>query len=429
MNALRKIFDMTKEDMLKLSTYCQQEIKSGLKNEVSDLKMLPSFVTNLAKGTEVGYALALDLGGTNCRVVNFHFLGNGVVEPVKEVKKTIPKEYMYGTADELYGFLAQAIKEADPAPKSKLGFTFSFPSEQHSLNDCTLVIWTKGFATAGCVGKSPVKLLEEQLKKLNVDVEIVAICNDTVGTLISRSYYDPFCTIGVILGTGSNVAYYEKLDNIIKYDNKNHDEKMIVNMECGALGDRDHSCLPFSELDAFLDPTTPNVGKQTTEKMMSGLYLGEITRLWIMEMWQKKEIFVDQDLSKLIFSKPHTFDTPILSEILRDVSVDLERINYILKEQGIVNTTYEDRRKIYEIVDLVMTRSARVLASILHAIYQQTNDFDTRGTVGVDGSVYKHVPGYQNKLQHALQMLGLSPVVGLAEDGSGIGAALIAYTA
>lgn len=54
---------------------------------------------------------------------------------------------------------------------------------------------------------------------------------------------------------------------------------------------------------------------------------------------------------------------------------------------------------------------------------------ETVGTVGVDGSVFKYVPGYQQKLSESLHMLGIKPVVGFADDGSGIGAALVAYTA
>jgi hexokinase len=50
----------------------ERDIKKGLDpftNSESDLKMLPTYVCNLPSGKESGDLLALDLGGSNFRVV------------------------------------------------------------------------------------------------------------------------------------------------------------------------------------------------------------------------------------------------------------------------------------------------------------------------------------------------------------------------
>ena len=73
---------------------------------------------------------------------------------------------MSGTADQVFGFLADCVKEVDPLPGTKLGFTFSFPSEQTAINHSTLVIWTKGFSATGCVGLDSVELLEKALREM-----------------------------------------------------------------------------------------------------------------------------------------------------------------------------------------------------------------------------------------------------------------------
>lgn len=43
-------------------------------------------------------------------------------------------------------------------------------------------------------------------------VEIPAILNDTVATLIALRYAEPATQLGIILGTGTNAAYQERID-------------------------------------------------------------------------------------------------------------------------------------------------------------------------------------------------------------------------
>lgn len=43
-------------------------------------------------------------------------------------------------------------------------------------------------------------------------MEIPAILNDTVATLIALRYAEPATQLGIILGTGTNAAYQERID-------------------------------------------------------------------------------------------------------------------------------------------------------------------------------------------------------------------------
>lgn len=52
------------------------------------------------------------------------------------------------------------------------------------------------------------------MKDLNVDV--VAILNDSTGTLLKGAYLDPDCAIGMIFGSGFNACYIEQVDRIPK---------------------------------------------------------------------------------------------------------------------------------------------------------------------------------------------------------------------
>lgn len=99
--------------------------------------------------------MAMDMGGSNVRVTKYRLMGNGVLEIVKEVKKVFPEEYLTGNADQVFGFLADCIKETSPETNMKFGFTFSFPCEQTAINRSKLMIWTKGFAATGLYRERP----------------------------------------------------------------------------------------------------------------------------------------------------------------------------------------------------------------------------------------------------------------------------------
>jgi hexokinase len=198
-------------------------------------------VTSTPKGTETGTYLALDLGGTNLRVCQITFLGSGDLQ-VKSESYEISKSLKTGDACDLFDFIADCINQFlidtgyGHSSSIPLGFTFSFPVDQTEIDKGVLVRWTKGFSAWGAIGKDIVKMLREALERKNVSVRVVALINDTVGTLLAHAYKNPATMIGVIFGTGTNAAYVERLDNIRKIS-KIGPGNMIINMEWGAFDD------------------------------------------------------------------------------------------------------------------------------------------------------------------------------------------------
>jgi hexokinase len=65
----------------------------------------------------------------------------------KELKETIPDAVMQGHGSELFDFVAELVKRANPPAGVPLGFTFSFPVDQKSLDSGELIQWTKGCVT------------------------------------------------------------------------------------------------------------------------------------------------------------------------------------------------------------------------------------------------------------------------------------------
>jgi hexokinase len=144
----------------------------------------------------------------------------------------------------------------------------------------------------------------------------MAIVNDTVGTLMASAYTDPAIRIGCIFGTGCNAAYMDYCGNVPKLAHMKlpADMPISINCEWGAF-DNEHQVLPRTPYDVIIDEQSPRPGQQTFEKMVAGLYLGEILRLTLLDLHENPDvvIFADQDVEKL--RKPYTLDSSFLSDI------------------------------------------------------------------------------------------------------------------
>ena len=95
---------------------------------------------------------------------------------------------------ELFDFLAECIEDFVTNKITKyshdhgalpLGFCFSMPMKQQGLNVGILVAWTKSFNASGVEGQDVVKMLNEAItRRNNLKVNVIAILNDTTGTLV-----------------------------------------------------------------------------------------------------------------------------------------------------------------------------------------------------------------------------------------------------
>jgi hypothetical protein len=107
--ALRSAYKLPLEMMRSLAAHFRAEAVAGLAGQPSSVKMLPTFVNKRVTGAEQGDFFALDLGGTNFRVLRLTLEGGGRVGPVKSMKFEIPDAIKKGTGAELFGFLADSV--------------------------------------------------------------------------------------------------------------------------------------------------------------------------------------------------------------------------------------------------------------------------------------------------------------------------------
>ena len=132
--------------------------------------MLPTFVYNKPSGNERGSYLALDLGGTNFRVLLVQLNGRNIPAQIKSRVYHIADSLKTGSGEQLFNYIANCIADfiADKNVKGRklpLGFTFSFPCAQKDIASGSLISWTKGFTASGVINNDVVQLLRDAIKR------------------------------------------------------------------------------------------------------------------------------------------------------------------------------------------------------------------------------------------------------------------------
>ncbi|NXF99810.1 HXK2 protein, partial [Sakesphorus luctuosus] len=432
-------FKLSHEQLLEVKERMRMEMEKGLAKETHEeatVKMLPTYVCSTPDGTEKGDFLALDLGGTNFRVLLVR-VRNGMRRGVEMHNKiySIPVEIMQGTGEELFDHIVHCISDFLEYMGMKgvslpLGFTFSFPCQQNNLDEGILLKWTKGFKATGCEGEDVVGLLKEAIhRREEFDLDVVAVVNDTVGTMMTCGYEDPYCEVGLIVGTGSNACYMEEMRNVELVEGD--EGRMCVNMEWGAFGDS--GCLDDvrTEFDVAVDELSLNPGKQRFEKMISGMYLGEIVRNILMDFTKRGLLFRGRISERL--KTRGIFETKFLSQIESD-RLALLQVRSILQHLGL-ESTCDDSIIVKEVCAVVARRAAQLCGAGMAAVVDKIRE--NRGldflkvTVGVDGTLYKLHPHFSTIMQDTVKELSPKCEVTFlqSEDGSGKGAALITAVA
>uniref|UniRef100_A0A668UL07 Hexokinase-2 n=1 Tax=Oreochromis aureus TaxID=47969 RepID=A0A668UL07_OREAU len=432
---------LSDKTLMDVSLRFRREMDKGLcrdTNPTAAVKMLPTFVRSTPDGTEQGEFLALDLGGSNFRVLLVKVMGNGEQKVEMESQiYDIPEHIMRGSGSEFFDHIADCLanyldKMGMKDKKLPLGFTFSFPCQQTKLDEAVLMSWTKGFRSSGVEGHDVVSLLRKSIKKRgDFDIDIVAVVNDTVGTMMTCGFDDRHCEVGLIVGTGTNACYMEQMRNIGVLDGD--EGRMCVNTEWGAFGDDGALEDLRTDIDRELDAGSFNPGKQLFEKMISGMYMGELVRLILVKMARSQLLFQGKTTSELL-TTGH-FSTSHIYAIENDKDEEgIASAEKILRSLGL-DPSVEDCIATRRVCQIVSTRAAHLCASSLASVLRQIRDNKAaeklRVTIGVDGSVYKNHPEFSRRLNKMVRRLVPDCDVRFlqSQDGSGKGAAMVTAVA
>jgi hexokinase len=154
----------------------------------------------------------------------------------------------------------------------------------------------KNFLAAhGLLGEDLGDLIQDACSRRGLNVQLNAIVNDSSATLLSKAYHDPTTRFALILGTGVNAAVHLPVHIFSPpkfgvrpsewHDSAKH---VIVNTELSTFGD---GILPFTKYDKLLLSTHLLPDFQPLEYFVSGGYLGEITRLVLIDGIQNAGLF------------------------------------------------------------------------------------------------------------------------------------------
>lgn len=438
MHKYEELLTVPAEKLKEITEHFILELDKGLSKTGGNIPMIPGWVMDFPTGKETGDYLAIDLGGTNLRVVLVKLGGNRDFDTTQS-KFALPSTMRTAKSEDLWNFIAECLKkfvdEEFPEGcdhKLPLGFTFSYPASQDRINEGVLQRWTKGFDIDGVEGHDVVPMLQVAIEKQKVPIDVVALINDTTGTLVASMYTDQEAKMGLIFGTGCNGAYYDVVKDIPKLEGKTSDDipgdsPMAINCEYGAF-DNEHKVLPRTKYDIQIDAESPRPGQQSFEKMISGYYLGEVLRLILLDLHSQGLIFKNQDIKKL--QEAFILDTSFPARIEEDPFENLSDVQELFEEVLGIQTTVGERKIIRRLAELIGERSARLSICGIAAICKKRN-YKT-AHCAADGSVYNKYPGFKERAAKGLRDIfdwetKEDPIIIVpAEDGSGVGAAIIA---
>ena len=261
-----------------LRPYCASflaEMERGLDGKRSSLPMIPTYIEASRAVPRGERVIALDAGGTNMRVavVSFDPAGKPVVENLTRHRMPGVDEAL--DRDAFFCALAQVVLPA-AARVDKIGFCFSYPVEMMPDRDGRLIHFTKEIKARGVDGELIGANLGRALAAAGASRPArITLLNDTVATLLAGRNalpdrrFDGF--IGVVCGTGINVACVEHNALIRKTPGLDAAGSQIVNTESGSFARG-----VFGPVDDAFDATTADPGRYRHEKTISGAYLGAL---------------------------------------------------------------------------------------------------------------------------------------------------------
>lgn len=391
-------------------------MRAGLTTGGEGLQMIPTYIGVSGAIPDGESVIALDAGGTNLRraVVTWrggmpvieNFTGGDMPGKAREITKD---EFIEALADYILPLAGYS---------SKLAFCYSYPAEILPNRDARLVPLTKEIRISGLTDTVIGEELFDRLKYKGVDKSFsFTVLNDTVSTLLAgvaaTAAVNPgdLSYAGLVFGTGCNMSYVERGENIAKLPDA---KDMIINIEMG-----DFSGAPGGEFDRVLDLGSVNPGRYVYEKMLSGAYFGSVLSLTIRHA-------VRAGLLSETFAAIDTVS-------MRDADVFWTRP----LGSGMLASMCEsdgDTAVLHTIIDRLYERAARLICAAVSAIALMSDSGAEPWRpmlVTADGSMFYKSPCFRDKLACHIQAylnreLGRHVSFTKVDNGNLIGAAAAA---
>lgn len=404
--------------------------------ENSMMTMLPSFEIK-PNGAEAGNYLVLDVGGSTLRVGVISIASPREIEDRKErVRIIVERKWVISDAVKyldlnFFRWIGSNIKETllhqdvikytHGLELINTGVTWSFPLEQTSPNSGNIVHVGKGYVISPEIYNKDLKeILESTLREnFSISIDVKVILNDSTAVYCAGAFYDKYTKIALVLGTGINMCFPLKTQNI--HPNKSLlKDSVLMNSELSLFGANliryfatKYDCMIDCRFDikkrplAFrphieIDPVTNEIF-QPSELMVGGRYLCELVRLIVEEVIAKDQIFTRMrktDLSQWK-KKYEGFSGELMcfiSETEDHDSIAREVCRAYHWDRSLI--TDSDVKILKEIVDGVLKRAAFIVSIILVSaikLLDQNGNIKWQPiiTIGYVGSIAYHFHSYR----------------------------------
>lgn len=398
-------------------------------------------------------------GGTNLRVGFVELLAGGAGEASSEgasingkgfssfalesprLRRLLERSWPIGeqlkdqNPDNLFDFIGecisvvvrQACRDWGLSPHNELpmGVTFSFPMEQKSLQEATLMPMGKGFALDCKVDLGALLLAGyDEHRRANLPrIRVAAIANDAVASLVSFIYQfrakpDQKAAMSLICGTGTNATIPLKLSTLkdskrpktvsVISGQADNDVKIAVNTEWSING-----TLPvlssngiITRWDSRLNINIERPGFQPLEYMTSGRYLGELGRI-IFQEYLTRVLQYDMFELPLKLREPFALSTTFLSHFKPENDNNDALVEQLRKEFPIVEKknasfavheplvwTPEIAEVLYRIAVAIEVRAAGLMAAYTIGLLMCSEDLPTPVKLNVPDTPGELVVGY-----------------------------------
>ncbi len=332
------------------------DMENGLMRKGASQNMILTHVNPPKEKIANETVIVIDAGGTNFRscLVSFDENSDSSISCLQKTK--MPGTEKELSKKEFFDQISENLEHLKDKA-SKIGFCFSYPMEITEDGDGILSAFGKEVkapqVVGSYIGRELLASLKEHGWKNNLKVSMI---NDTVACLLagaaaSKKSKKYSSYIGFILGTGLNSAYIQAVQE--KYPGMQKDQIVVCESGrfCGA---------PSLDFDISLDKKSDKPQTALMEKKCSGAYLGSVC-LEALKSAANEGIFSKNVAEKIL---------QIQKISLKDTDAFL---NFPYSTEGVLGEVLsssalpEDFTAVYEILDVLMDRAARLSTAILYA--------------------------------------------------------------
>eukprot|EP00210_Caulerpa_lentillifera_P004535 g4327.t1 len=225
-----KMFRIPDSKTVELVKDFENQLETGLqKDNESSLKMMPSWITSLPTGHETGEFYAIDVGGTNLRILYCQFgASENKVEVQERNEIDIPETRKHGTIQNLFDFIVASFRifldmtgRVSESQTMDIGFCFSFPLKMEGITVGIIAQLTKSCGDNGVVLEASHRdsfVLRRRIDcyiELNEIVVVVVIFKmEQTTTTPNVSLISPITEIRQVLSEREKLQLKQRGDNL-----------------------------------------------------------------------------------------------------------------------------------------------------------------------------------------------------------------------